>query len=199
MPVVTCEMLFQELMIVADLLYSPAQTSPVLTAPIHKQKIKVQSWRFVCFTRSCSEVRQAVNDRVLLTFPIIYLFGIANSVAVDALWQLSYTLSPHVLLRNSDGKSSAKAKGWKLGPSTHHRLWHLLCYLLIFFLTSKYKKILFRSCILHYWEAFLPVKESSSSLLEIVGASNQKLTLTWQEDREKGTDGRTTWKRDKLP
>lgn len=112
MPVVTCEMLFQELMIVADLLYSPAQTSPVLTAPIHKQKIKVQSWRFVCFTRSCSEVRQAVNDRVLLTFPIIYLFGIANSVAVDALWQLSYTLSPHVLLRNTDGKSSAKAKGW---------------------------------------------------------------------------------------
>lgn len=199
MPVVTCEMLFQELMIVADLLYSPAQTSPVLTATIHQQKIKVQSWRFVCFTRSCTEVRQAVNDRVLLTFPIIYLFGIANSVAVDGLWQLSYTLSPHILLRNTDEKSSAKAKGWKLGPPTRHKLWHLLCHLLIFFLTSKHNKHCsgIVSCITG--KHFSLWKKAAAHFLGIVGASNHQLTFTWQEDREKGTDGTTTWKRDTLP
>lgn len=135
-----------------------------------------------------------VNDQGLLT---TYLLGITSSVAVDALWQLSCTPNPQVLLRHNDEKLLVKRRNTSssqtLASSLPTPSWHIL----MFCFASNTKRISQELC--SYCKAYFPMKERGYSLPKAVGTSNHRLTLIWQEDTRQHTNRRTTWERDKLP
>lgn len=166
-PVFTCNAFFQELKILADFFFFLADFSSFIChyPPKEGQRSILQT----CLLYLLLYWGTVVNDQALLT---IYLFGIASSMAVHALWQLSCTPSPQVLLRDNDEKFLAKGRN-----TNYHKLWHLLCHLLMFFLASNRKKIAQELC--SYCKAYLPVKERGYSLLEAAGTSNHKLTFIW--------------------